>query len=343
MSHFSRRPVVCVAENRTWCEPGIRLLIASIFHHSPNLTIELFYPVAPSSFVSWVAAYPNVKLNNYNLPEPWRGWNIKPDAMLALLEDGYDDVIWVDTDIIVSKDLNEIYDGVDQNTIVVAEEALCSSHYDGDAMRAREWGLQVGRALPFQLNGGVIGFTRDHVPFIKRWREVLNSNDYLQAQKLPWNERPRHLMADQEVLTALLCCKDFSDIPIRFLFRGRDIIQYFGANCYTLNERLYNLLNGMPFFIHSQGHKAWMPLPKQKSIKARILNLYQRLSPYVFEARRYRHVLEDKAWLDPVSFSDRLLTVLSLGKPPFGGLPIALVNDAARYIKWAHTGGEPRR
>ncbi|HMF23938.1 MAG TPA: hypothetical protein VKG24_17680, partial [Pseudolabrys sp.] len=30
-------------------------------------------------------------------------------------------------------------------------------------------------------------------------------------------------------------------------------------------------------------------------------------------------------------------------RAPLVGLPIALVNDAIRYVKWLHTGGEPRR
>lgn len=339
----SRKPVICVAENRTWCEPGIRLLIASLARHSPDLTIELFYPVAPASFVEWVANYPRVRLNSLTLPEPWRGWNIKPEALLALLNGGYDDVLWVDTDIIVAKDINLIYRGLSMDTLVVAEEALCSSHYDGDAMRARLWGLEIGRALPFQLNGGVVGFTKRHIEFLEDWRKVLNSDEYLEAQKLPWDKRPRHFMADQEVLTAMLCGKQYASLPLHFLYRGKSIIQYFQANCYTLRERFYNLTRGMPFFIHSQGHKVWTPLPEVSGFKAKSLNLYQRMSPYIFEARNYRDVLEDTRWLEPQSAMDRALTAMSLGKAPLGGLPIAILNDAFRHIKWAHKGGEPRR
>jgi len=325
-----RTPVICVAENRTWCEPGIRLLIASLAKHSPNLTVELFYPVAPASFTQWLSQYPSVKLNSMTLPEPWRGWNIKPEAMLALLNAGYDDVLWVDTDIIVAKDINLIYQGLSMDTVVVAEEALCSSHYDGDAMRARLWGLEIGRALPFQLNGGVVGFTKKHVGFIEEWRRVLNSDEYLEAQKLPWDQRPRHFMADQEVLTAMFCGQQYADLPLRFLYRGKDIIQYFQANCYTLRERFQNLRNGMPFFIHSQGHKVWTPLPSARGFKAKALNLYQRMSPYIYEARHYREVLEDTQWLDPQSPMDRFFNVISIGQAPLAGLPIA--NGPARVV-----------
>ncbi len=338
-----RTPVVCVAENRPWCEPGIRLLIASLARHSPNLVVELFYPVAGPAFVDWVAGYPKVRLNTATLDEPWRGWNIKPIAILTLFDLGYRDVLWVDTDIIVANDVNKLYGGVVPDAVVVAEEALCSSHYDGDAMRARLWGLQIGRALPFELNGGVVGFPASQVELVHEWQRVLNSDAYLEAQKLPWDERPRHFMADQEVLTALLCDKRFAHIPLKFAYRGRHIIQYFQANCYTVRERLINMRHGMPIFIHSQGHKSWTALAPARSLKEQIFNLYQRVSPYLFEARRYEHALDDRDWLKPKGMADRLLTFIAGGIAPLGGLPIAIVNDLYRHLKWAHTGGEPRR
>jgi hypothetical protein len=39
----------------------------------------------------------------------------------------------------------------------------------------------------------------------------------------------------------------------------------------------------------------------------------------------------------------RVLTGVAGARAPLVGLPIALVNDAIRYVKWPHTGGEPRR
>lgn len=338
-----RKPLICVAEDRMWCEPGVRLLIASLARHSPALNVELFYPPANAAFTAWLSRFPQVSLNRFKLTEPWRGWNVKPEALLTLLGAGYDDVLWIDTDIIVARDVSSIFAALSDETMVVAEEALCSSHYDGDAMRARLWGLQIGRALPFQLNGGVVGVTRHHIALVERWREVLDSPEYLEAQKLRWDLRPRHFMADQEVLTALLCSKEYAGIPLRFLARGRDIVQYFGSACYTLRERATNVFRGPPVFIHSQGHKAWTPLPRANSARAALLNLYQRMSPYIGEARRYRGDLADASWLTPSGTGDRVLSALSFGAPPLAGLPIAIVNDFYRWLRWAHTGGEPRR
>jgi hypothetical protein len=227
--------------------------------------------------------------------------------------------------------------------IIVAEEAMCSSHYDGDALRARSWGLEIGRRLPFQLNSGVVSFTSRHVDFIRRWEAVLNSDAYLEAMALPWDQRPRHFMGDQEVLTALLCSAEFSHFPLRFLRRGHEVVQYFGPSGYTTPERWINLRQGMPIFIHSQGHKAWLPLPDAEGAKDALMRLYQDLSPYRVAARAYRDQLDDTAWLEPATAAGRLLNAVGGGRAPLVGLPIALVNDAFRYVKWAHTGGEPRR
>lgn len=335
MTVARRTPTICIAENRAWCEPGIRVLVASLADHSPTVPIEIFYPGVREEFVEWAAGYPQVSLNQHTVVGAWRAWNVKPECLQILLRNGHDDVLWIDSDIIVTRDIREIHSGLSRDTAIVAEEALCSSHYDGDALRARSWGLPIGRRLPFQLNGGLMGYTTDHLPLLERWGEVLDSEPYLEALKLPWDQRPRHFMADQEVLTALLCSTDFSDIPLRFLRRGPDVIQYFGSAGYTVRERLRHLSRGMPYFIHSQGHKSWTPLPPEPTgLRARMLHQYQQKSPYRAAAARYRDVLEDQSWLAEPG---------AVPRPQLTGVGIAAMMDAYRYVRWAHTGGEPRR
>lgn len=335
MTRQQRVPTICVAENRAWCEPGVRVLIASLADHSPTVPIELFYPGVRDAFLAWAAHYPQLSVNRYQVTGAWRAWNIKPEVLQTLLRNGHDEVLWIDSDVIVTRDIREIYAGLPADTAIVAEEALCSSHYDGDALRARSWGLPVGRRLPFQLNGGLMGYTTAHLPLLARWGEVLDSEPYLEALKLPWDQRPRHFMADQEVLTALLCSTEFTDIPLRFLRRGPDVIQYFGSAGYTLRERGRHLMRGMPYFIHSQGHKSWTPLPAEPhGFRAKMLHRYQQHSPYRAAAARYRDVLEDRSWLAEPGGEPR---------PQLTGAMIAAFFDAYRYVRWAHTGGEPRR
>ena len=66
------------------------------------------------------------------------------------------------------------------------------------------------------------------------------------------------MISDQDVLTALLASEEFAWVPLRFLLRGKDIVQYFGPYGYTLRERLIHLSGRRPAFIHSQGPKPWL-------------------------------------------------------------------------------------
>lgn len=342
-SPTGRNPVICIAENRLSCEPGVRLLIASLTHHSPTLRVELIYPGVGPDFQQWVAGHPQVRLNAHRLRGEWLAFNIKPQVMLTLLDQGYDDVLWIDSDIIVTADVRTLYDDAAQGAMIVTEEAMCSNRYDGDARRARAWGLEIGRRLPFELNTGVIGVTAEQRPLLHHWQEVLESPQFAAALRQPWDQRPIYFMGDQEVLTALLCSKPFADVPLHILRRGRDIIQFFGPAGYTVPERIRHLLLGPPTFIHAQGHKVWLPEPPAHSRRDRIFRAYQRKSPYIVAARPYRSVLEDTGWLGPVDAGHTAPAKRSFRKASLTGLSTALLVDAMRYVRWAHTGGEPRR
>jgi hypothetical protein len=338
-----RKPVLCVAENRLSCETGVRLLIASAARHSPHFDVQLFFPVATDEFKAWLLNFPNVSLNHYEIQGPWSGWNIKPEIFRTLFANGFENLLWVDTDIIITRDIGELYEDVSEDMVIIAEEALCSSHFDGDALRARSWGLPVGRKMPFQVNTGVLGLSLRHSRLLERWAATLRSPDYLAAMAMPWHARPRHFMGDQEVLNALLCSTEFSDVTLKYLTRGREIIQYFGSAGYTLSERFTNLIRGQPIFIHSLGHKAWMPMKPARGVKDRVLQAYQEVSPYTFAARRYVIHLPENHWMTPKSMAGRLLTWAAFGRGALAGFPIAAINDVFRWIKWAHTAGEPRR
>lgn len=338
----SGQSVLCVADDRAWCEPGIRVLIASLAQFSPALEVQLFFPPAGEAFHEWLEGYPNVRLNQFALQGEWRGWNIKPELLMILLRAGYRRVLWIDSDIVVTSAIEPIIDEARPEALIIAEEALCASHYDGDALRARGWGLEVGRQVPFSLNTGVIGVTETHFPLLQRWQEVLCSDEYRAAMKLPWDQRPLHFITDQEALTALLCSKEFAKVHLYLLHRGRDIIQYFGSAGYTTAERFRNIIRP-PIFIHSMGHKSWLPMPPTTGIAAGLRSLYQELSPYRVSAQRHGDSLQDSSWLEPPSRLGRLLMRLGFGSASLVGLPLALLNDAVRWVKWSHTGGEPRR
>jgi hypothetical protein len=297
----------------------------------------VIFPPADPGFVGWLKQYPQVTLRREPLPTAY-GVNVKPQAILHLFDLGYDDVMWIDSDIILAADPLRSLAGIDDNTLVVTEEALYTPHADPDAMRARAWGFKIGRTVPFALNSGVVRATSAHRGLMERWRHLLESEQYRAAQRQDWRIRPLHMHSDQEVLTALLCSDEFAAVPLKILRRGKDIIQYFGPYGYTLAERFRHLAGCCPAFIHSQGPKPWLWTAYTKSMqsgsKDYLHKLYLELSPYTLAARRYRGNLREPAsWMSPRSAAGLGLRALGFWYAPLVGLPLAALADLVRLSK----------
>ena len=333
--------IVCVAEDRKGFLPSIKLLILSLAEHCPNLELYLIFPPADAEFMAWLSQYRQVTLRTEPLPTAY-GVNVKPQAMLHLLDSGFDDVLWIDSDIIAAGKLPRWLTELDEGAVVVTEEALWTPYGDPDALRARMWGFEVGRVLPFALNSGIVRMTGAHRALLRKWRTLLESDEYRAAQRQDWHSRPLHMISDQDVLTALLASKEFADIPLRILHRGNDIVQYFGPYGYTLRERLMHAIGRKPAFIHSQGPKPWLvpwlvsgKRPGWRGAKTYLYDLYLELSPYTLTARKYRSELSEPCpWMGARSASAFALRALGLWYAPLVGLPVAALADIYRLSKW---------
>ncbi len=307
----------------------------------PEIPIYLSFPNAPSSFLSWLHKIPSCvyswdqELWNQHDPSMLQSWNIKAHLLLHLLEAGHQEVWWIDSDILVTKNFIPLYQNLSNDTFVICEEALYG-HYEDNGKRTEAWNLPVGKRPPFCYNTGVIRATQKHKPLIKQWGQLLYSADYLQAGT-SCSVRPFHLFGDQDVLTALLGSKEYENLALKIIRRGEGIIQYFGFSAYTTHERLYNLIYGMPAFIHSQGWKPWLPLesdiPSAK-LKNKLKNLYIQLSPYRIMASEYKDLLaEPSEWIDSLTWTARIFQVWGFNSPPLTGLPLAMAIDLVRLGK----------
>jgi len=307
----------------------------SLSRHGGRLPIYLIFPPASSAFVAWLESDRRITLCTDRL-EGTSSYNVKPQAMLHLMGRGYDEILWIDSDVIVTESVTSLLAGSAADAIVVTEEALWAPHDDNDAWRARRWGFDVGRVLPFALNTGVVRVTRSHQPLLRRWQELLESHQYRQAQRLDWQSRPQHLISDQDALTALLS-SEFAHVPLRTITRGRDIIQYFGPYGFTVHERMSMLFGRMPTFIHSQGpQKPWnAPWESTKaSIKKYLYGVYLDLSPYTLAAIPYRSgIPNDTSWMNPHYWLSKVLRAIGLWRTSLVGLPIAIVADIYRLTK----------
>jgi len=330
------KSTICIAEDRAVFEPAIKLLIFSLSKHNPEAAVNLFYPPAQSGLVDWLKQYPTVNLRKAGLRNGY-GWNVKPQAMLQLLDEGFDEVVWIDSDIIVNRDIFPLFSGLPSSTFVATEHTLAEERNDDNALRARLWGIPVGRVLPFALSSGVVRATMDHRRLLQRWWELLQTEKYQQVQRMKWKERPIHMLGDQDVLTALLTSEEFSQVPIRVLRRGKHVIQFDGIYGYTVAERMRNLLGDGPAMIHSGASKPWSVewrLEPARGMREFIKMLYLDLSPYTIAALRLREAVNcETAWMEPHYGLSRFQRALGMGLPALVGMPMAIFADAIRLFK----------
>ena len=330
------KSTICLVEDREACEPSVKLLLASLNMHCPGATISLFYPPANDEFLDWIKKYPQVRLWTDPIAKA-SGWNIKPRALMKAMDQGFEEVIWLDSDIIVSRDIVGIFAPLRREVIVATEDALGDQRDDPNALRAHLWGFPVGRALPFALNSGVLRVTRDHYHLMERWWNLVQSSAYQDFQRRAWNERPVHMRSDQDVLTALLASKEYSSIPVHILRRGKDILQFNGVYGYTVADRMKGLLRERPAFIHSFGAKPWSErwrVERVADLRSYIKKIYLDLSPYTICALQFRDKLKcDTGWMEPHYALSRILRVLGVGCPELVGLPIAAFIDLGRIVK----------
>jgi len=327
----------CLADDRRDCAVGLQLAILSVAKHCPGTPIYVYRPRFNDAFEDWAAQFDQVTVIPHT-PAGASAWNCKPHAMTPLLEK-HRQVVWLDSDIIVTNDCVPLFMALDEKVVVVAQEPASLPH-QGTEHRTRGWGFEVGRSLPITLNSCVVRATRHHLHLLKQWTACMAAPEYVAAQDAPLSNRPVHLMSDQDVLNALLGAAEFADTPIRVLQVSKEVIHAGGALGYSLRERLSGLLLPKPTFLHAAAGKPWLWLSGEDYWSRRNFfgwhrRLLQEISPYVSEARRYENDITDSSWLKRRTMTGNVLRVLGFGHFALSGLPItfaATVVQSSRDI-----------
>src|SRR5215831_12081014 len=109
--------VICLAEDRRSCEPALRLLIASLDTECRGTPIQLFSPNPSDPFRRWLTAYPSVTLNEYGFASTQK-YDVKPHALLNLLDRRFQEVVWIDSDVLVCSDCRRLFDGLNPEVLV---------------------------------------------------------------------------------------------------------------------------------------------------------------------------------------------------------------------------------
>ena len=224
---------------------------------------------------------------------------------MRLLDAGFDEVIWIDSDVFVTRDIRPLFDALDEAVFVATEHTCTPDRYDRDGAgrRAQLWQFSVGRVLPASLNSGVLRVTRRHYPLMKRWWELLQSDEYQRCQQKEKDvrKRPIHMQGDQDVLTALLTSTEFAHVPLKMLRRSKHIVQFDGVWGYTTAERL-----GICLAMDQRSFILWARKPwvapwkseRRNDLREYLKMVYLDVSPYTLSSAKFRQGLGcDTNWM----------------------------------------------
>ncbi len=315
---MSTRIDFCAFESRATDFVALKLLALSLERHAPESALHLFTAPLPSALVAWFDARPNVVV--HPAPEP-KGveWDIKPELLIWLMDNGIERPCWIDADIILANKLPRSLTDAPEDALVIATAPRMLLGSDC-VERALDLGREPRTDLPETLiNAGLIRFGPLHRPLLLEWQRILQSDAYMRARELEGINRPLAFQSDEAILGALLGSTDFAHLPLAFVLESIDIAQCLRKTGYRPWARALNAVRGTPAFIHALGPtKPWRETEE--------VYTWESLSPYRLVAMAYDTDLEpgERDWLHRETPKARLLRRLFFNSPELSGLPLAL-------------------
>lgn len=303
-------------ESRSANLPGLKLLVLSFVAHCSSDLIVFLPSSQVEAFKAWAEPVsPRVTVTAFDHHET--GWSIKPHICRHMLTLAYDEVVWVDADIVITADPDRLWSSRPVSLTCVEDPAL---EFDGTLKRCTIWGLNPARTLAHTVNTCVLRLTPTHVGLVDAWCDLTLQPQYIDAQTTPFSERPYYLLSDQDLLEGLLLSESFADIDVDILTSGNQIIHDFRVMDYKISKRLSRAIRPTHTFVHGQGIKPWTDGQPP---------LYRLTSIYSFEARRYEARMgEDTAWMHRSSVAATVCRVLGIGNRHLAGI-WPLLGDAA--------------
>jgi hypothetical protein len=285
-----------------------------------DASLHLTVPEAPDAVRAWARRRPQVVLSTTR-PEGVTGWDVKPWLLLQELNEGRQEALWLDGDMIVTRAISKMLQEFPRESLIFAEEWSRGSIPVSDL-----WGLPSVRSVQV-FNNCLIHATQAHRPLLERWLQMTRDPRYREAPALPFERRPIQVAHDGWLLIALLESEEFGQVPFDCIRLGRHIAQCAGSSGYRPHHRLLDLFRGLPPLIHGLGRKPWESTREQSRIRRFLLDLATDVSPYVLAARRVARGLDmHRGWFDARTTPGAILRGRTGGHPGMAGLPLASIH-----------------
>ena len=305
---------------------SVILMGESLCKADQGLRLHLTLPDAPPSVQSWAKRWPGVTISTAR-PQGVTGWDVKPTLMLRELDAGVPAVVWLDTDMIVTRSISTMLAEFPHEALIVAEDIW---NRQGEVPLCEFWGLTSVRPLR-DINSCVVRANQTHRTLLERWSRLINNPRYRHAQTLPFVQRPLPVAGDQWLLEALLESEEFAQVKVDYLRVGRHIAHCAGSSGYRPHHRLLDLFRGLPALIHGLGRKPWTTRTETSRLQRFLIDVATDVSPYVMASRRVARDLNVRLdWLDSRTSLGALLRALTANHPGMAGFPLALL----RAIQW---------
>jgi hypothetical protein len=321
----------CAFENRKSAFIGAKLLALSLERHCRDYTLFLGVTEDDSELADWAARRaPHVelvRLEAFNAGSSLK--HVKPLMMLHLFERGFTDVTWLDTDMLVLRDLESLIGPLPPDALLVAQEEMGHT-FEHNRTLLKHYGLEPRRSLQYHVNSCVIRATALHQPLMKKFLDCLLDPVFVAQQGKAPEEKIHDFAFEQNILELLLSAGDKQwnpDFPVRFIPKGPGIIQELGVTTYKLRNRLRSGLGlRRPWLVHVPGEKPWAPDP--------LVRRYRAASVYSAFAETYRdEVEEDMSWANSAGISSRIARLLSFGQPHWVGWAHCLAGLIWRFVR----------
>lgn len=319
--------VFCIAEDRPSAETGLRVLLVSLAQHEKGTPTVLYRPGSSPEFTEWCRQWSWLEI----VPERPAGgfeWNCKPQALRPLLDRGFDEAIWLDSDLMLQTPLARVLDGLPAETLAVTQDSRATNKGEFTLeARTRAWNWPLMRAPMDPINTCLIRVTAAHRTLLTRWEEAMNEARYVEWARQPVGKRPPYFTSDQDVLMALLGGPEFGSLPLRVLPTGSAVLHCAGLRSFTWSERWRATTQGPAPLVHATTDKPWIVLSPRfgRSRRERLTQLAHELSPYVVAARTLQTRLGQPApWLEFRTPLGRFLGLLGWASPGLAGGPLTL-------------------